>query len=120
MSDPIYDEAWRELRSRVSFLRAVERGWFLLLAIVPLGVYIGRTNQAGGWVIVIVAIAAQLILRGLADSNLKSFNCPRCGNQYLRLSLFQRAPLYEFDHNYPCQHCQLPIGATSENFDRKA
>jgi hypothetical protein len=118
MSDPHYDAAWNDLRKRVSVMRRAEGGWFVLLLAVFGGMYITRSGHFIGWAIIGAGITIQLAFRGYADALLKGFLCPRCGARFLHVTSFGRAPLQAYNLHAPCQKCQLPLGATSENFDR--
>jgi hypothetical protein len=118
MSDPRYDAAWHDLADRVAVMRLAERGWLVALLVLLTGLYVTRTNQVIGWLVSGAGVVAQLAFRAYADALLKGFHCPRCGAPFVQVAFFGRLPLQAYDLRAPCQKCRLPLGATSEGFDR--
>lgn len=119
MSDPAYEQAWGRLRSAVRLLRIAEGLWLLPIAVFVVGIVgfelIPNTLDWRGplWTSFLVLLAATWGMRVLAERKVKKFRCPRCKEPFVRLSILQRAPLSAVERRFPCQHCNLPVGAVS-------
>ena len=99
-------------------MRLAEKGWLVALLVLLCGMYLTRTNQILGWLVSGTGIAVQLAFRAYADVLLNHFRCPRCGASFMHIDYYSRMPLQGYSVKAPCAKCGLPLGATSENYDR--
>jgi hypothetical protein len=119
MNDPAYDQAWARLRSRVRLLRIAEALWLLPVAVFAVGIVgfelVPNTLDWRGplWFSFLALLGAAVGLRLLANRGMRSFACPRCAKPFFNLTRLRSAPLSALERRYPCQHCNLPVGAAS-------
>ena len=124
----LYDIAWQDLRSRILFLRNVEKGWGLVLLILVVPVILATTS-----VIILprsrdltdcflAAMAILVIVRIIADKRLNSFLCPRCNEPFMKIEILCKNPLYEIDdsshQSLECRNCLLPLWSNNDDMGK--
>ena len=119
MEDPAYGRAWARLRSRVRLLRIAEGLWLVPIGMFAVGIVgfelVPNTLnwRAPLWYGFLILLAAAWGLRMLANRQMRRFACPRCAKPFVKVTRLRSAPLADIERRFPCQHCNLPVGAAS-------